>query len=616
MLLSELGHIEACQRLLDERPAIHEEGYLLVPLDAEIEYALGQQGLPFLSGKEYRTPDASRMIMSEEWTSSIFDSSEWSFFMYRDVSFGQLYFPQLQGYTNRLLYYADIVANLITKHDGIARIVVFPSSATKPPRGSCLTDHQMRVLSDVVKVMAAQKGIEALILPSPTTTVPSRLVFSYKRTFFSWGIGILNFFITFTVRAQPKRVRILASDYWKNLAPTLAHMRAGEVFLLDRQEVFNAGWSNVWKFRMRFLHLDAYGSDVDHEEVKHICTHGWSAVSGQYRGSFVFRNFSLEPLIVAALDSIVANAKEEALERVDNAYAVCAALKPHVIMLRATISSQLHFGILAQVARALGIPSVEMQHGLMYFGPGSTGKRHAAGYMGMYGKLVQKEMQTAGDTQSTPLIIGSPRFDVYASLRHADTGASKRVTFLAVAPLVFPEESTDSWDVVDYFAAIAAAVRPIAGAHVLLKLRPGPNRDTFLRATIDTLFKGMSYTVAQFEPLSELYPKADIVISCYSTAALEALQCGKPLIYLGLCPLEKMTGSEHFSPYVQAGAMRMALTVKELHTSVTELAQNSETRRQLANNAIAFLSEQYAFDGKASERAAAFIEKVAHTQHI
>lgn len=157
LLLSELAHVGVYQRFLDDHTPIKEEGYTLVPLDAEIEHALVQLGVPFLSAKEYRTQDATRMIKSEEWTAAIFEAQEWSFFTYRDVSLGQLYFPQLQGYTNRLLYCTDIVSNLVAMHGGVKRIVVFPTFALRPPMGSCLTDHQMRVLGDAVALIAAQK---------------------------------------------------------------------------------------------------------------------------------------------------------------------------------------------------------------------------------------------------------------------------------------------------------------------------------------------------------------------------------------------------------------------------------------------------------------------------
>src|SRR3989338_7350278 len=97
LFLSELWHIKALERFLDERKDIRDEGYLLIPLDAEVESVLAKKEIAFQSGKEYRTPDAARMILAEEWTSSFLDSKRWSFFTYRGVSFWHLYIPQLQG---------------------------------------------------------------------------------------------------------------------------------------------------------------------------------------------------------------------------------------------------------------------------------------------------------------------------------------------------------------------------------------------------------------------------------------------------------------------------------------------------------------------------------------
>src|SRR3989344_4103693 len=139
LFLSELWHIEALERFLDERKDIRDEGYLLIPLDAEVESVLAKKEIAFQSGKEYRTPDAARMILAEEWTSSIFESEPWSFFTYRGVSLGRLYAQSLQGYISRILYYTDIVSNVIARHQSIQRLIVFPAPSARPPVERCLT---------------------------------------------------------------------------------------------------------------------------------------------------------------------------------------------------------------------------------------------------------------------------------------------------------------------------------------------------------------------------------------------------------------------------------------------------------------------------------------------
>lgn len=618
LFLSELRHIDDCERFLDARPDVREEGYLLIPLDAEIEYALIKKGIAFQSGKKYRTLDAARMILAEEWTSHIFESKHWAFFTYRGVSLTRLYFPQLQGYLNRVLYYTDIASNVVAAHPHAARLIVFPSPHVPPTTARCLTNAVIDACANVVTTVAAQSGKEAQV---PETYLPPQaqrrsILFVLKQLLLKWGFIVLN--ASMMLLRRQRRIRILASDYWKNLAPSLQYLDSAEVILTDRKEAFNAGIANMWKFRMRLLHLDAFSPKVseEHKQAQALFVQKLRSIqNASAMPPFIFQGFSIQPLLIQALGTIVNEAIAKTLKDVDDAHALIAHLQPQIVMLRATISSQTHFSILAQVARAQGVSSIEMQHGLMYFGPGSTGKRHSAQFMGVYGPLVQREMEETGDKQSIPLVIGSPRFDVYSRVEKSestkDITSAKMVTFLCIAPMVLLEEATDSYDVVEYFQAIASALREIPNAHAIVKLRAGPNRDSFLLTVIASLFDGIPCTIAQYEPLVDLYQQADVVISGYSTAALEALQCAKPLVYAGLCPLENMTGLQHFLPYVKEGAMRFASSGKELANILGELASSPNARKSLSEKSIAFLAKEYAFDGKASERTAAFITSLA-----
>lgn len=617
IFLSELRHIDACERFLDTHQDLREEGCLLVSLDAEIDYALTKAGTAFQSGKEYRTPDVARMTLAEEWTSRIFESEQWSFFTYRGVSLTRLYFPQLQGYMSRVLYYTDIVSNVVAKHPHAQRLIVFPSPHVPPTVARCLTNAMIDAVSSVVTTVAIQSGKEVLM---PETYLPPqarRLLssFSLKRMLLEWGIAIFNLAVSFTRR--PRRIRILASDYWRNLAPSLQYLDSAEVILTDRKEALNAGIANILKFRMRFLHLDAFSpkTSVNKKPEQELFIREWQSFqAGSDWSEFSFRGFSIQQLLVSALYSIVKETVAKTIKDIDDAHALMARLKPDVVMLRATVSSQTLFSILAQVSRAQSIPSVEMQHGLMYLGPGSMDKRHSAEFIGVYGSFVQNEMKLAGEEKSIPIIIGSPRFDIYERLyknTNKENGVeSEKITFVCIAPVVFLESSTDSYDVIEYFWAIASALRKIPHTHVILKLRQGPNRGPFLRKIIASAFKGIPHTIAEFEPLSSLFHQADVVISGYSTAALEAMQCGKPLVYLGLCPLDNMMGTHHFLSYVKEGAMRMATSKEDLQRIMVELARDPDTRKHLSERTTSFLAREYVFDGKAAERTAQFIEAV------
>ncbi len=614
VFISEMKHIDLLEQFFAEHPMIREEGCLLIPTELEIEYALTDKRIPFHSGRLYRTKDASTMVLSEKWSTSIFGSNQWSFFTYRGVSLSQLYFVPLQGYMAYAIYCAAIVTNVLSVHTHAKRLVAFSSFIGEPTKGSTLAGPQIRVFSDVIKCIATEKGIESIVVASsiPPAVKIESVTFTLQRALFSIGVRILNSCIRLFRR--PRRIRALVSDYWKNIAPYAAYLDDSlEIILVDRKEALKAGLSNIWKFRMRFLHLDAFSSSGSSE-----CLTARTYIEREYK--FLrkntelpmcdFQGISLRPLVSQALDLIVAEVLTETLKDIDDAHSMFERVKPHIVLLRATISNQTHFVILAQVARARNVPSLEVQHGLEYNGPGSFTRRHSAEYMGVYGLFTQREMKSTGDNRSTPIIIGSPRFDVYAASANWKSVKTpgKTVSFLCIANAIETVADADAYAFEEYFSAIAIALKDIPNARVIVKLRPGDNvRNVLARRIVASTLGDIPYIIAHNEPLSELFSNADVVISGYTTAAIEAMQCGKPLVYLGLSSIEKLFGLHHFPEYAENNAMRLATTTEDLTRILKELSMHPDVRAEIAVHAVAFLKREYVFDGHASERMANLI---------
>jgi len=618
ILLSEVGHVHALARFLKEHTALEREGFALIPLSIEVEYALTEKGMTFDSGGSRRTREPLTMTLSEEWASSILESKRWEFFTYRGVSLSRLHFLSLQWYLSYVIYYADIVANVVAAYAHATRIVFFYLLVREPSRGSTLVGLQIRSLVDVVECLARESGRETIVVaPSSLSVVPMRsLSFTLKRALFGIGIAALNALIRFARR--PKRIRILASDYWRNLESCVSHLDSAEIFLIDRKEAFNAGLLNIWKYRMHFLHIDACASrSTSEREEAHtrISKEFESLQRNAELPACKLHGFSLEPLVSRALALIVKDVLTNTLKQIDDAHAMIERIKPHIVLLRATSSTQTHFVVLAQVARVHGVPSLEVQHGLQYQGPGSFTRRHSAQFMGVYGPFTQKEMRAAGDTFSIPIIIGSPRFDIFASMlqtRDKDTPPKKEVTFLCIANSVDLGTDADTYAYWEYFSAIADAVRNTPNVRIIIKLRQGSvNSDAFVRKMSANIFSDIPYTIVQNEPIAELYFDADVVISHYSTVIIEAIQCKKPVVFLALSPVEKFMGLHHFRTYVESNAIRMSTSKEDLARVLQELVAHPEVRTMLAEQGMAFLKREYSFDGHASERMGKLIRMLA-----
>jgi UDP-N-acetylglucosamine:LPS N-acetylglucosamine transferase len=146
---------------------------------------------------------------------------------------------------------------------------------------------------------------------------------------------------------------------------------------------------------------------------------------------------------------------------------------------------------------------------------------------------------------------------------------------------------------------------------VTIKLRSDTDRPELFNPIIAKVFDGVSHTVVHAQPLVELLASADIAISCYSTAAIEVLACGVPLINLALSPAEKMMGTYHFAPYAAAGAMEIANTQEQFEEVLRRMATEPQKRVKVVSKAGIFMEKNFLFDGHASERAAALVEALA-----
>ncbi len=614
VLLTEVSHIDVLESFLQQHPEIDQQTICRVALDREVELVLEDRHTPFVSGRGLRLPNTDTVVFGEQWTARILESARLSFFSYRGVTISQVYFLSFQSWLTRLLYYVDMVVSAVDQHPDVRRIIAFAPTAGGPSLGSILATHKVEAYVDAVQIVAKKYSIPVLLVPAPAREPikNSPQLFYIKRALFSIVLSVLNCGVRITQR--PRKIRILASDYWKNLAPYVQAIPSAEIVLVDRVEAFRAGPKNIWNYRMQFLHTTASAEDPTRAQTAERFLREWKAVKASHElDVFVFRGISLAPLLEAALDSLVPEVGTNLLRDIDDTHSFLSRVKPDIVILRSTVSTQTHFVVLAHVARAQGIPSIEMQHGLEYYGPGSVSLRHRAEFTGVYGKLTVEQMKAVKDTATTAVIVGSPRFDVYAASATKENFAQVPGAFniLCVAPAVDPGgDSPDTYDTEEYYAAVASAARSIPNVTVTVKFRPGPNRDSFVERTLETVFTGIPYTIAQFESFAELYPKADIVISCYSTALIEGLQCGKPLVYLGLSPAQSMMGRHHFTLYEAAGALRVATSSKELDECMAELGRDPGARERLSAGATSFLGQEYSFDGHSSERAASLVAEL------
>jgi hypothetical protein len=472
LLLHEIGQIKALQEFLSSS-TVGNTSPIIIALDDEVERALQLLSIDFVSGRSFRTKDTEGIVNGEAWSTRILRSSQWSFFSYRDVALPELYFLSLQGYLTHVLYYIDILSNICRAYKDIEEIIIFSPPSSGPVRGSALVHHQVHAYIDAVSLVAKERHISVQLRTTASTKAVqnNRTWFQLKRSLFTISIALLNKVVRFT--QSKRKIRILASDYWKNLTPYIKDLESAEILMIDRKEVFKVGIRNLFRFKMQFVHAEDFCSKAPGEKkrVETIIREGWLA----YKKSpeldiFSYRGIQLRSILEQALSTIVEDACIRVLNDIDDTYEMLTKLKPHVVILRSTVSTQTHFVVLAHAARSLGIPSIEMQHGLEYYGPGSVSLSHRAEFTGVYGSLTKAQMEAVNDTHTTALLIGSPRFDVYLQERKESSAQTERDEFIIVciAPAIDPGgDSPDTYDAYEYYAAIAQSVKDIPHVRVI-----------------------------------------------------------------------------------------------------------------------------------------------------
>lgn len=582
----------------------------VVALTREVEYALEQKGVPYVSARGLKSRGAvERIVYGQKLGESILGHASMGFFAHRGISIGALYTPVLQEYIAALVYWVDIFSSLAEQGKG--EIIVLPTRTVVSDTSGVLALFEVHVVEDAAKRVCEERGIPCRTSSAPAEPAAAK-VRRYMRTVLRAAARILGalFNLVHTLRSKP--VRILASEYWRNIAPIMKELPEAELFLLDRSEALHAGIGALWRHHVHLVSIEGYAPWGTAAAAKRrgdeYCTAWESSRSGntplvEARWGTV----PLEPLLAAAVRRIVLRGGVRAVHTIESACAMMKRVRPHAVVVRASASQQIHFSVLCLVAKDLGIPSVEIQHGVQYVGPGSFTTRHTAEYMALYGKAAREQLLTLAYDNAKLLEAGSPRFDIYR--RHTRISPQEPFTIVCVAPPLATGFYDDTYEVADYFTHLAAALARVKG-QVVIKLRPGaPYKEFFMQAIVSA-FGRRPVEVTDSVPLAVLFARAGMVVSPFSTALLESLLMGCPTVFAAH-PEPHAVFGEEFVRHAEAGALALARTPAELVAQTERIANDPAYRESLCRRAHEVTAEYYIFDGRSAARTADMLRTLA-----
>jgi hypothetical protein len=592
----------------------------VIACGADIEFLLEEKNVSYVSAKSLkRTSSIERLVVAKKIGEEILRSPAFSFFNHRSISLGRIYTPPLQYYLAHFLYYLDIVASALEeKYD---RVVLYSPPVQEILAAGVLEKFSTASLEDAVRLICKEHIIRVdIISPSKPDSayriLIRRSIFDAKRALFGWALSVQNAYVHLTV--PKKKICILASEYWKNVAPLMSKLSEAELLLVDRSEAFAMGLGNILRYRAQFVHSDAFVRSRNRkaaQEKTRQFMEEWLRQQEQNKAlrEATFRGYSLVPVLEPVLLHLI-RMSERLMRDIDGSWTMVERLAPDVVLVRASISAQTHFAVLCEVARLQGIPSIENQHGVLSIFEGDFTNNPFSEYIAEYGPIVRKELEKHHYAPRSKFVdIGSPRFDIYiAKNATQERKPDGEFRVLHFAPAFAPGSWNDTYDVVDYYNTIAAAVRGVPNIHLVLKLRPGPAGEKFFREVIKRSCIGVPHTIAQFEPLVDLLQNSDAVVSYHSTALLEALLSHRPVVYDATMPIYSRLADVDLAPHQEAGALVVARTQETLASTLLSLSLDSSLRRQLSARAEEFMRKNYQFhDGKSSERLAEEIRVLA-----
>lgn len=614
-IIYELGHVDELKKYFEKNPE-KKDSSVIVALSIDIEEKLEKSSIPFTSAASYKKVFPEQLSNEDQMMETFFSGESWKQFAYRDIPLLNIFLYMFRAYLQVVRYYGMLLTEIIEAHQDIDEIKLFPQSEVISSTHGTLAFRELNVVVDCAKRIGEIKEIPTTILPPVLITASLRNslrknIYSLKRTLFVAMIRVWNVVIALVIR--PRSKRFLVSDYWKNIESSVKLLKDSELIFLDRAEVKDISFRLLLRYRMRFVHITDFlkkeaNNRIRENSRKFLDT--WREMKKDMPEVFSWNGYSFDQLLLTAMEDIVLDFPR-ILSEIEGAYAFYEEIRPHVIELRASVSKQTHFSILPLVAKRCGIPSLELQHGLEYLGPGSWSRNHEAEYIAVYGRIVKEELIKIGYHADKLPIIGSPRFDENARIqKQKNTG--RKLTILCISPDIRAFEIYDSYSASDYFTAIATALKPEKeNVHIIVKLRPGPAQQNLLRLIIEKAFSGFSYRIAHNEKISEVCRETDLAISCFSTALLEILQFDIPVVIPALNPVDEQIVNFHFPPYSEAGALSIAYTAEVLSRIFSMYVHDREKIKESQQKISSFMANYFRFDGKSSERYATLMDNLA-----
>lgn len=616
IVIYEVGQIAEVQSLV-AREQLAPDSYTIVALEFEVERALQRQNIPFeslLTFVPVNEEFAGVIMASHRAAEALSQSPAMRFFAYQGISLGEVFEPMLDAYLQYLGRSISLYMRVV-ELSGAKEIIVPHTSQPLSLGAGALVAYWFLAPVHAAKVVGEQKRIPFRFIGSePRIHHKSH---SLARRCVALGLAAYNSGIGFFIRKKSQKV--FASEYWSHVASFVEKMDDMELVFMERSEIRKIPWRQLIKHRIRFMHpsdmIDS-GSRKSISSAVESFGAQWHAVKGNVRELFdIVPGVDAWGAIEPALTHLVEVYARFALIDIEGLRRIMEKLRPDKVLLRASVGgSAHHFFIATQVARQLGIPSIELQHAGAVVDPRSVHARIEASYLAAYGPLTRDmAVKNLGYAPERIRAIGSPRFDHYVHRRGALAQNREetlrglgldpaRPTVFAAVPFAgaFPLVHS-SYQVADFFRAFREVQKGMPELQLIFKFRPGNFSEEYRRYAQE-LFSEGGIAMTNTSDFLPLMVASDAACTGKSTLAYEIMLARRPLV---LFPWQRW---DTYTLAMYKDTVPVAWSAKDLSEALGKLL-TQEGAKQALERQNRYMSEQYSFDGHAPERMMALLRE-------
>jgi hypothetical protein len=379
-----------------------------------------------------------------------------------------------------------------------------------------------------------------------------------------------------------------------------------------------ADWLRVSSADDPYVHVNRYSDARVHREVRRataMIRDGWQRLrkSPALVEAFSHRGVAFADLAEPDLAATMLLQLPWAVRCYEEMAAALAAVRPAVVCLYAESSGWGRAAVAA--CRAAGVPTVAIQHGIVY--PKYYSHRHAADEAdvpvpdatALFGASARRLLIHLGHPRPESLVLtGSPRFDELVdrarscdrdALRRA-LGAAEGQPLVAVASRFRAIRDTHS-AIGTAFPSLVAAIRAL-GVRAVVKPHPAESHGEYLAAI------GLADpAIRVLEPsadLLDLLIAADALVTVESLSAVEALVVGRPVVILNM--------PTHLGALVDAGVALGVDAGADPTETLRRAVLDPETRNALQHARALYLHElALGVDGQATRRIVDLLRRTA-----